>query len=250
VPPENPEFQHIYTLLKDERHTLEKLQEFLSPFRLHRPVEISLTECDGEAEAWYGDDTITICYEYVDELWRNMPAEPTAGIQPLDTVVGPFFDTVLHEFAHALFDDLYPPILGREEDAADQVSAVIYLQLDKTEARRLITGTVYAYIVEVEDTEPPSLVEFADEHGTAEQRRFNLLCMAYGSDPEWFEDVATWGGLPEERAEVCEEEYENIVHAFDTLIGPRIDQDLAEKVYKKTWLPGEDSPMLSQEQSN
>ena len=77
VPPKNPEYQHIYTLLKEERHTLEKIQEFLSPFRLRWPVEISLTECDGEADAWYGDGTITVCYEYVDELWRTMPEETT-----------------------------------------------------------------------------------------------------------------------------------------------------------------------------
>ena len=49
-----------------------------------------------------------------------MPTQTTAsGIEPIDTVVGPFLDTVLHEFAHALFDYLDIPVLGREEDAAD-----------------------------------------------------------------------------------------------------------------------------------
>lgn len=248
--PENPDYQRIYNLLKDERQTLEKLQEFLSPFRLRWPVELLLTECDGEADAWYGDGTITICYEYVDELWRNMPSEPVAGIEPLDTVIGPFVDTVLHEFAHALFDFIYPPILGREEDAADQVGALIYLQLDKEEARRLIGGTVYAYVKGVEDTDPPSLEELADEHGTDEQRRFNLLCMAYGDDPKLFGEIAQWGGLPDYRAEICEEEYENIKYAFDTLIGPHIDKKLAKKVYKQRWLPEEESPMLNQDTTN
>lgn len=246
-PPINPNYEHIYTLLKEERKTLEKLQDFLSPFFLRWPVTLSLTECDGEADAWYGDGTITICYEYVDELWRNMPEESVAGIEPLDTVVGPFVDTVLHEFAHALFDFIYPPILGREENAADQVGALIYLQLNKHDARRLIMGTVYAYIKEVEDTDPPSLEELADEHGTAEQRRFNLLCMAYGSDPELYEDVVKWAGLPDYRAEICEEEYENILYAYDTLIGPFVDKKMAKKVYGKKWLPEEDSPMLNQE---
>ena len=249
-PPKNPEYQPIYTLLKEERQTLEKLQEFLSPFRLRWTLELLLTECDGEADAWYGDDKITICYEYIDELWKNMPAETTAGIEPIDTVIGPFVDTVLHEFAHALFDYVHSPILGREEDAADQVGAYIYLQLGKNEARRLIAGTIYTYMLEVEDTDPPSLAEFADEHGTAEQRRFNLLCMAYGADPELFEDLVAWGELPEERAEICEEEFEHITWAYETLIGPYVDKKIAEKVYKKTWLPKEDSHMLDQEHSN
>ena len=199
----------------------------------------------------YSDGTITICYEYIDELWDNMPANTTAaGIEPIDTVVGPFLDTVLHEFAHALFDYLDIPVLGREEDAADQVSAYIYLQLGKDEARRLIMGTVYAYMLEVEDTDPPSMAEYADEHSTSEQRRFNLLCMAYGADPELFEDVAAWGGLTQERADICEEEFELIAYAIHTLIGPYIDQDLAKKVLDRTWLPEQTSRMLSRQKPN
>ena len=245
VAPKNPAYQHIYTLLEEERHTLEKLQELLSPFRLPWTLEVLLAECDGEADAMYWDGTITICYEYVDELWNNMPAKTTAmGIEPIDTVVGPFLDSVLHEFAHALFDYLDIPVLGREEDAADQVSAYIYLQLGPAEARRLIMGTVYAYMLEVKDTDPPSLAEFADEHSTTEQRRFNLLCMAYGADPELFEDVAAWGGLPQERADICEEEFELIELAYDALIGPHIDPDLAKKVFDRTWLPEKSSRIL------
>ena len=248
--PEKPAHQQIYKLLK-ERHTLESLKKFLSPFRLRWPLYISLTECDGEADASYGDDTIRICYEYIEELRKNMPPETTAaGIEPIDTVSGPFMDTVLHEFAHALFDYLDVPVLGREEDAADQVGAYIYLQLGKDEARRLIMGTVYAYMREVENTDPPSMAEFADEHSTSEQRRFNLLCLAYGADPELFEDVAAWGGLPDERAAICEEEYELIALAYQALIGPHIDPDLAKKNFDKTWLPEKTSRMLDRQKLN
>ena len=243
--PKNPAHQQVYELLK-ERQSLEKLQEFLSPFRLEWTLNISLTECDGEADAMYSDDTITICYEYIEELRKYMPTKTTpAGIEPIDTLVGPFVDTVLHEFAHALFDYLDVPVLGREEDAADQVSAYIYLQLGKAEARRLITGTVYAYMREVQDTDPPTMEEFAGEHSTSEQRAFNLLCIAYGADPELFEDITTLWGLPQYRVDICEEEYELISLAYQTLIGPHIDPDLAEKVFDRSWLPEKTSRMLS-----
>ena len=244
IPTENPEYLHIYTLLKEE-HTLEKLQKFLSPFRLPWTLEILLAECAGEADAMYWDDTITVCYEYLDKLWSNMPAETTpAGIEPIDTVAGPFMDTVLHEFAHALFDYLDIPVLGREEDAADQVSAYIYLQLGPDEARRLIMGTAYAYMLEAQNSDPPSMEEFADEHSTSEQRAFNLLCMAYGADPELFADVVVLGKLPAYRMENCEEEFELIALAYDALIGPHIDPDLAENVFNKSWLPEKTSRML------
>jgi hypothetical protein len=235
--PTNPAHQLIYETLKG-RQSLERLQEFLSPFRLQWTLEISLTGCDGEADAMYADDEITICYEYIEELQKYMATETTpAGIEPIDTLIGPFVDTVLHEFAHGLFDYLDIPILGREEDAADQVSAYIYLQLSKDEERRLITGTAYTYMLEVQDTDPPDMEEFADEHSTSEQRVINLSCMAYGSDPKLFKDVIKRVGVPQYRIDICEEEYELFSRAFQKLIAPHIDPELAKKVYVRSWLP-------------
>ena len=246
VPPENPAHQPIYELLKG-RHSLENLQEFLSPFRLPWPLKLSLEGCDGEPDAMYSDDEITICYEYIEELQTYMAAETTpAGIEPIDTLIGPFVDTVLHEFAHALFDYHDIPILGREEDAADQVAASIYLQAaDDDEDRRLITGTVWAYLMEVQDTDPPDMEEYADEHSTAEQRAINLVCLAYGSDPKLFRDLPALAGLPQYRVDICEEEYELISMAYQALIGPHIDPELAKEVYGKNWLPEKTSKMLS-----
>jgi len=245
IEPKNPAYLHIYTLFEEERHTLENLKVILSPFRLPWELKITLTECEGEADAMYWNGEITICYEYVEELLNYMPEDTSAaGIEPIDTVIGPFLDTLLHEFAHALFDYLDLPILGREEDAADQVSAYIYLHLGEAEARRLIVGTVLAYKLEVEDTDPPTMEEYADEHSTSEQRAFNLLCIAYGANPELFADVVAWGGLPQYRVEICEEEYEHIAFAIDTLIGPHVDPDLARKIYDKSWLPKKDSGMF------
>jgi hypothetical protein len=236
VVPKNPTHQPIYERLK-EQGVLERLQEFLSPFRLPRTLRVSLMGCDGEADASYLDDAITICYEYIDELWKRMPAETTAaGIMPIDTVVGPFFDTSLHEFAHALFDMLDMPVLGREEDAADQVAAYIYLQLGSAQARRLITGTAYAYIAE-NGAAPLSLKQFADDHAPPVQRAYNLLCIAYGADSTLFGDFVTKGYLPKKRAEGCNNEYGQVADAFETLISPHIDTARAKKVLDRSWLP-------------
>src|SRR3982074_198561 len=104
VPPKNPAHQPIYEQLKELRF-LENLQEFLSPFQLPRTLLVKAEGCDGDANASYENDTITVCYEYVDELWKAMPAETTAdGVAPVDALVGPLFDTCLHEFSHA-FDE-------------------------------------------------------------------------------------------------------------------------------------------------
>ena len=229
VLPKDPAHQLIYERLKEHR-ALERLQKFLSPFRLPRTLKVSLAGCDGEADAFYGDDAITICYEYISELWKNMPAETTeAGIAPMDTIIGPLFDTALHEFAHALFDMLNVLVLGREEDAADQVAAYINLQFGKAEARRLIMGTAYAYGNEAERAAPLSLKQFADEHGTPAQRAYNVLCIAYGADPELFGDLVSKGYLPKKRAEGCGDEYGQIADAFEGLISPHLNRAQCEE---------------------
>jgi len=244
VPPTDASYQDVYEFLSS-RQTLEKLKEFLSPFRLEWVLNITLAECDGEADAMYADDMITICYEYIEDLRKRVPAKTTpAGVEPVDVLIGPFFDAILHEFAHALFDYADIPVLGREEDAADQVAAYIYLQLDKADARRLIMGTAYSFLAESRDSPPPTMADFSGEHSTPEQRAFNLLCMAYGKDPETYGDIAVMGGLTRERAEYCGEEFELISLAYEALIEPHVDPDLARIVYQKQFVPGRSEQLL------
>jgi hypothetical protein len=237
VPPKNAAHQPIYEQLK-EVSFLEKLQQFLAPFRLPRALLVKVEGCDGDANAFYENDVITVCYEYIEDLRKTMPAETTAaGVAPIDALVGPLFDTSLHEFAHALFEMLRLPVLGREEDAADQVSAYIMLQLGKVEVRRLIGGVAYAYKTEAEAaTKPPTMTHFADVHGTPAQRFYNVLCIAYGADKQLFGDIVEKGYLPKDRAEDCKDEYQQVAYAYEKLIGPHVDLARAKKVFDKRWL--------------
>ncbi len=240
VPPKNPEHQLFYTQLK-QRGALEKLQKLLSPIRLPRTLRISLEGCDGEADAFYDYAAITICYEYIDELWQNMPKETTpSGIKPFDTVLGPLYEASLHEFGHALFDMLDLPVFGREEDAADQVAAYLLLLFKDSEAYRLITATVRAYGTEEKKVGGcRSLEDYANEHSTPAQRAFNLMCMAYGADKKLYSGFVSKGYLPKVRAEYCYEEYEQIQEAFETLVHPHIDFVLAKSLKDVTWLEPE-----------
>ena len=238
VAPKNPAHHVIYRKLKEIR-ALENLREFLSPFRLPRTLLVKTEGCDGESNAWYEDGAITICYEYIEEIWRTAPSETIAdGITPVDALVGPVTDTALHEFGHAIFEIYKLPVFGREEDAADQVAAYIELQLGKDTARRLIGGVAYAYFTEAKaETKTPKLERFANEHATPAQRLYNVMCIAYGADQKLFGDVVAKGYLPKERAEGCADEYRQAAFAFETLIRPHLDRKLAQKVLRKSWLP-------------
>jgi hypothetical protein len=229
--------QPIYKLLTEHR-ALEKIRELLRPLRLPHRLLLQTRGCEGIANAWSNEDGVTVCYEYLDEIWKNTADRTTpAGIAPVDTFIGPFFDVFLHEAAHSIVKIYQVPLFGREEDAADQLSTYIMLRFEKDEARRLIMGSAYQYRADILDSKMTiARQKFADEHGTPAQRFYNLLCTAYGADPKLFADFVEKKYLPEERAIGCEDEYKQIAHAFDTLIRPHIDQRLAKSLYKR-WLP-------------
>jgi hypothetical protein len=237
VPPKDSAHRPIYDAIRSQR-ALEKVQQILSPLRLPRILRMKVEGCDGVSNAWYDEGAITVCYEYLDELWKNIPEQPTAaGLAPIDALIGPFVDVFLHEAAHAVFDILQVPLFGREEDAADQFSAYIMLRFGKVEARRLILGSAYQYKGDLgAKTVSLDLKKFSDEHGTPAQRFFNLLCIAYGSDNKLFADFVDKGYLPKDRAEGCEGEYQQVAHAISRLIAPHVDKKLARRVFH-TQLP-------------
>ena len=235
VPPKNSAHEALFQLLK-ERQVLEKIKGLLSALRLPRALLLKVDGCDGEFNAWYADDAVTVCYEYLADILRNAPKETTpAGVTRTDAIVGPTLEVFLHETGHAVFDYLTVPILGREEDAADQFAAYILLQFAESDARRLIYGVAYSYNI---DASQPSTKKnpFADEHGLPAQRFYNVLCMAYGADSKLFAELVDKKYLPSERAEGCADEYDQVIRALNKLIGPYIDQTRAKQVRARQWL--------------
>ena len=236
VPPVNSEHQPLYEHLKQTR-ALERLQELLSPFRLPQPLLLKVSGCDGDANAWYEEGVVTVCYEFLQDILKNAPAQTLpSGVTQEDGIFGPFLDVFLHEVGHAVFDLQKIPVLGREEDAADMFSAYIMLQLGKDYSHRLMLGSAYQYKADVENPQVSlDIKKFSDEHGVPAQRFYNVLCIAYGADQKMFADVVEKGYLPKSRAEQCDAEYEQTAFAFKELIGPHIDKALAKKVLK-TWM--------------
>jgi Putative metallopeptidase len=237
--PKNPAHRLIYERLQ-KRRVLEDLQEFLSPLRLPQPLTIKMEACNGTVNAYYSNQTVTICYEYI--AWIHQIARKmtlTNDISLEDAVVGPFVDVLLHETAHAIFDLLKIPLFGREEDAADQLAAFILLQFGNDAARRTISGAALLFRQMATDRQPGS-ADYAAVHGLPAQRFINVLCIAYGAQPKLFADFVKQGFLPVQRVGYCRWEYRQILYAFKTLISPHVDPVLQEKVRGRQWLRPDD----------
>jgi hypothetical protein len=235
--PHSAELQPVYELMM-RRRPLQKIQEIFSPLRLPLDLTVKTKEC-GISNAWYQRPTITLCYEYLRDLRQTAPKETSPdGITPMDAMEGQFLYTASHEMGHAVFDLLDVPLFGRPEDDADQFAAHVLIRIGKNDARQLIEGAAYLYKDYVKNpTVTVPVTAFADVHGAPMQRLYNLLCLAYGANPDEFSDVVDKGYLPKSRVPDCKVEWGEVDFAFHKLIYPYIDQKLLNDVLSKSWVP-------------
>ena len=231
-------FSTIMERLK-QRHLLERFSLFLAPLKLPITLRLRTTQCN-EVNAFYdpANSAIILCYEYIADIVDNAPTATTPeGITRAEAIIGQIVGGLLHEAGHAISNLLRLPVLGREEDTADQIAAYVMLQFGRDIARTLIKGKSFGWHQRRQTT---SL--YWGPHSTALQRRQTFLCLAYGSDPAGFEDfVKKHRWLPAPRAANCAAEYQRVQHAFRLTILPHLDLDLVEKIRKQPWLLPDDA---------
>lgn len=135
----------------------------------------------------------------------------------IDTVL----HTLFHEIAHAYIADKNIPILGKEEDAADNLAAVMMIEyVDNGADSAISAADMFAF--ESEDMpQDIQAAEYIDEHSFNLQRYFQTLCLVYGSDPEQYStllDEIGEDGL-EDRQAFCEMNYQDIYNNWHVYLG-------------------------------
>jgi hypothetical protein len=254
-----------------KRRVLEQYAEFLSPLRLPYTLLMIASDCSGSEwdSPYYDPDNhlINMCYSFIAEAEKSADLlVQLQNTQKLWTPVsrdqlfaGLFASVLLHETGHAIFDLLNVPVFGREEDAADFMAAFIPLQFGTETARTVIKGFAYYWAYSAAQGQDPKLgtprvnpnspepqcrlsfCSFSDEHGSASQRMYNVICLAYGGDPVTFKDFVDAGWLPQERAQDCTREYQLLSAAFNKTVLPFIDQEQMKKVRARTWFTAEET---------
>jgi hypothetical protein len=251
VEPSTPELDSVYQYVM-KRKVLEQMQRFLSPLRLPAHLDLVLLECDPDHDspdhgenAFYAPQIrqLRLCYEFIAADIKAAPetASDDGFVTREGSIVGDFLGTALHESGHMMFHLLRVPVFGREEDAADEMASYMALKFNKDIERVIVKGFVYYW---ARSKDPPSETygetEFSDNHGTASQRMYNTLCLAYGGDPETFQEFVDRGWLPKARADHCAKDFAQLKLAFEKTIEPFIDEDLMARVSKVDWLTPEE----------
>lgn len=135
----------------------------------------------------------------------EMPEDEAAAQFVASNVIAIFY----HELGHALIDVLALPVLGKEEDAADTLSAILTHHIwDEESTTQIVYDTAFAYSAYAAEGEAEGWdLSYADTHSLELQRYYGLVCLYYGANPEMREDEALELDLPEDRAVTCEEEF-------------------------------------------
>ncbi|HEX2091065.1 MAG TPA: DUF4344 domain-containing metallopeptidase, partial [Longimicrobiaceae bacterium] len=195
----------------------ESLVEGLNQ-RFPLPSNISLrsAEC-GQVNAFYNprNRSVTFCYELLQHLANIFVRDGRWTAEQREAVDGASTFILMHEVGHALVDVLDLPVTGREEDAVDQLAAVILISSGDKGAEAALNG--------VRAIQPGANAvfdasDFADEHSLGPQRLYNVACWIFGSDPQKYRSIVTSGLLPVARAQRCPGEYERLSKSWMRLL--------------------------------
>ena len=136
---------------------------------------------------------------------------------PEDPAIGAFSWVFLHEAGHALIDLFGLPVIGLEEDAADQFATVFATSLERP--WRAYYGAVLFQAL-AQNRGRPGVRDYWGEHALHEQRHTNILCWLYGYDPFKFVHVPTRFPEAADRLEGCGYEYRQRKNSWEKLLAP------------------------------
>jgi len=209
-PPKDPDS------LRFDQEFYDGMIAFLNAaFILPKDILVVFTEC-GQGNAFYdpADAQIVMCHEFVEAVVDAFAFTELSDREFEDAVHATELFVLFHEVGHALIDVFDIPITGKEEDAVDQLSAMILIG-NNHEDDALYAAKFFLQIAETDTRKLP----FWDEHSLNKQRFYNIICWVYGSDPRAHRYLLREAILPKNRARRCVAEYKQLSSSWLGLLG-------------------------------
>lgn len=228
--PRDPQLLETYRAWKDGQ-LLERLRtDVLRRFNVENTLSLSIRNC-GQANAAYRSDVkeVAICWELFEPLLasslRRFGKDKSAVVH---AVTSTFVFILYHELGHAFVDILKPATFGRGEDNADQIATLLLLEDNKRRNHAESNIGVLAVFDFWRSNSSTYLSkhQLAGPHSLSQQRAFNVICWAIGSDPtSRYKYLPQMTDFPVERIGSCVEEFQRAREALKQLTestsGPR-----------------------------
>ena len=223
----NPDYRGLQEVFRGTQLLEETAKALNEKLALPADVTVTLRECGG-AEASYEPDRhrISICYELVDAfagLFLGNSGKAPDASQAGAAVAGATLFALFHETGHALLDLYHLEGGGREkEEAADQLATLVLTGSGKQGAATAIDSASTLLVLARDAAARGALarVPFWSGHGFDERRLANMICWAYGKNPQGLQEQLADGTLLAGRAEGCAAEYGKIAEGWAEPLAP------------------------------
>jgi hypothetical protein len=130
---------------------------------------------------------------------------------------GNLYFVVYHELGHALVSEFNLAVVGREEDAVDGLATSLMTPSDKDTTPDYLMGAIKGWFLFASYTNLKD-ISWWDEHGTSNQRAFQIACLLYGNNPDNFKDIADAVNLPDDRRQSCQHDSEMNETSWNALL--------------------------------
>jgi hypothetical protein len=131
------------------------------------------------------------------------PALKSIAVDETAFVEGNLHFIAYHELGHAMISEFKIPVLGREEDAVDRLAIWMMTPQEKEVEPQYLKAAIAGWFTTASQV-PLSEIAWWDEHGTDQQRGYQIACLLYGSNPDVYKSIADAVDLPDDRRETCE----------------------------------------------
>jgi hypothetical protein len=136
-----------------------------------------------------------------------------------------------HEVGHLLFHQLELPVLGREEDAADNVATWILLNKRTKEADRTLADAARGWIYSgVAYNSGGDESDYAAGHSLDKQRAYQIVCLMVGMDEKAFRPIADEYRIDTVRQDTCNWDYSTVNRSLLGLLGRERKTDVGTQV--------------------
>lgn len=124
-----------------------------------------------------------------------------------------------HEVGHLLFDQLELPILGREEDAADNLATWTLLNQRSKDADQALADAAQGWLYSgVAYDSGGDESDYAAAHSLDKQRAYQIVCLMVGMDETAFRPIANEYRIDRDRRETCHWDYSMVDRSLGKLL--------------------------------
>lgn len=220
------------------------VQRLNKRIELPEPVALRFAEC-GEVNAYFLPDQreVRLCFELFDQIAELLAQQVEDEAQLTQALSGVLSFVALHEVGHAVVAVRAVPMIGNEETAVDQFA--VWLLIDGKEGDLAVLSAAAAFAAGMTlGGDDPS-----GAHATDAQRYFNLVCWLAGSNPDRKAQVISDWALPIERAQGCEQEYQQLSQGWRRLLASPMAPTKAPPAKPSAAQPAASMPQRSESES-